>query len=999
MSKCQSMKLLTEIESSYNPKSVEEGWYTLWESRKFFTPSSDPEALNTKNKWVSLLPPPNVTGSLHIGHALTVSIQDCLTRWHRMKGDVTLWLPGTDHAGIATQSVVERTLYKDENLKRHDLGRTKFVEKVFEWNDKYGSNIKNQLKRLGASLDWTREVFTMDQPRSTAVIEAFVRLYDSGHIYRNTRLVSWCPYLSTALSDIEVEPMEITSPTFITIPGYDSSVEVGSLWVFQYPVMVGSETRYLPVATTRLETMLGDVAVAVNPDDARYKEMVGCKIKHPFFPDREMVVVADSHVDMEFGTGAVKITPSHDKNDFEIAKRHGLPFLNIFTNDGKINENGGEFATMHRFQCRKVLEKRLKEIGLFLDKKPNTKPMMVPRCSRTGDIVEYMLIPQWYVNCKDLAKRAIEVVRNGSLKIIPSSYVSVWNQWLENIQDWCISRQLWWGHRIPAYRVTSSAIPASEERWVVGRDFEEAQQRAQTLFPNLPDLTLTQDEDVLDTWFSSGLFPLSTLGWPDTDTSDFKSFFPTSLLETGNDIIFFWVARMVMLSLHFVDMLPFNEIYMHPLVRDSRGEKMSKSKGNVVDPIDIIEGTTLERLNQNILNSSLPQGEIKRALALQKQQFPDGIPICGVDGLRLGLLALMRHNRAILLDVNKLVSSRHFGNKIWNATKFAILRTKFFRPSVQHTYNHYNTVKSYKGDNSLECKFKWEDKWILHKLNQYTKRVTDGLEAYQFYDVVQATYDFWLYQLCDVYLELVKNRLPSVIDDSSFVPTPESNAAAFVIHTCFSESLKLLHPIMPFITEELYHHLPEYLRKHESISISTFPKPNVEWENEALDAEMDTLFSVVHSFRSLATTLGLAQNTNKVGFITTDEPTRHLLYDKLHLIETLSKFKSISIVSNTSTELYHCVQNVVSSSLVTYINVDETVDLVKTSSMLNDRLSKTNKMLESYLKKLEVPNYEDKVPSDVRSLNDSKIKELSHEKQQLEEAIRDLGRLKLNNFK
>nr|PVC49655.1 valyl-tRNA synthetase [Theileria orientalis] len=992
MSKSAPKKLLTELESSYNPKLVEEGWYSWWESRKFFTPSTDYDSIPGKNKWVSLLPPPNVTGSLHIGHALTVSIQDCLTRWylvgvylifrHRMKGDATLWLPGTDHAGIATQSVVERMLYQKQKLKRHDVGRPKFVEMVFEWNQKYGSNIKNQLRRMGASLDWTREVFTMDAPRSAAVLEAFVRLYDSGLIYRNTRLVSWCPYLSTALSDIEVEPLEVTSPTFITIPGFESSVEVGSLWVFNYPVVFGSETRHLPVATTRLETMLGDVAVAVNPEDERYKDLVGCKIQHPFFPEREMVVVADAHVDKDFGTGAVKITPSHDKNDYDIAKRHALPFINIFTNDGKINENGGEFSTMHRFQCRKVLEKRLQEIGLFVEKKPNSKPMMVPRCSRTGDIVEYMLIPQWYVDCKDLANKAIEVVKNGSLKITPASHVSVWYQWLENIQDWCISRQLWWGHRIPAYRVTSPEFPPTSDHWVVGRDLEEARERAKKQFPDCKELTLDQDDDVLDTWFSSGLFPLSTMGWPDENAVDFKKFFPTELLETGNDIIFFWVARMVMLSLHFVGKLPFSEVYMHPLVRDAKGEKMSKSKGNVVDPLDIIDGTTLEKLNQTILNSTLPQGEVKKALAMQKQQFPEGIPQCGVDALRLGLLGLMRHHRAIHLDVNKLVSSRHFGNKIWNATKFAILRTKFYEP------------------NGVDYALTWEDKWILHKLNQYVKRVNEAMESYHFYDAVQATYDFWLYQLCDVYLELVKNRLPSLVDDSAFIPNEDSNAAAFVIHNCFSTSLRLLHPIMPFITEELYHHLPPYLVTHESICVSDYPGENAEWEHPELDAEMESLFSVVHSFRSLASTLGLAQNMNKVGFLTVnDEALRKILVDKVHLIELLSKFKSISIADGANEQLSSCVQNVISSSLVTYILVDENVDLVKTSAMLSDRLSKTVKMLDSYLKKLQVPNYEAKVPLSVRELNESKIGELSYEKSQLEAAVADLERLKLTNHR
>ncbi|KAK1933390.1 putative valyl-tRNA synthetase [Babesia divergens] len=970
-------KTLGELQNAYDPNSVEEGWYEWWESSGFFSPSDKPESGNGRGRFVALLPPPNVTGKLHIGHALTVSIQDCLARWHRMKGDTTLWIPGTDHAGIATQTVVERMLMQTENKKRHDYSREVFIDKVFEWNQKYGSNIKMQLRRMGASLDWTRDAFTMDAVRSKAVIEAFVRMYDDGLIYRNTRLVSWCPHLSTALSDIEVEPFEVTAPINIKLPGYHKTVEVGSLWVFKYQLKTDGDEQYISVATTRIETMLGDVGVAVHPNDPRYKHLVGCELIHPFIKTRKLVVIADEHVDPEYGTGAVKLTPSHDKNDYDIAKRHGLPFITIFTNDGMINENGGEFAGLHRFECRKVIEGRLKELNLLEDKVPNTKPMTIPRCSRTGDIVEYMIIPQWYVNCKELADRALEHVRNGDLNLMPPSYVQVWEMWLNNIQDWCISRQLWWGHRIPAYRLKSDAL-RNEETWVVARNLDEAKERVKKQFPHIITFDLQQDEDVLDTWFSSGLFPLSTLGWPDEQNPDFMKFFPTTLLETGNDIIFFWVARMVMMSLHLVGKLPFTQIFLHPLVRDARGEKMSKSKGNVIDPLEIIEGASLESLNQKLLASSLPQGEIKKAIALQKQQFPQGIPPCGTDALRLGLLALTRQNRAILLDVNKLICSRHFGNKIWNAFKFAM-------PKIQQLKVHIDTIPK-----TLE----WEDRWILMKLNQYIEKVTTALENYQFGDAVQAAYDFWLYQLCDVYLEVVKPRLPG-FQESLTVVTPKLEGAIYALNSSFSVGIRLLHPIMPYITEELYHHLPDHIRSSESICVSQFPTVNAAWDDASVDDEMQLMKSAVHSLRSLSVTLGIAVNANKDGFLVATEAKDSKSLDMLSgHIATLAKFKTVSVVPPGAPELAQCVKDV-AGAFVACVRVDQSMDLSKTTDKLNAKLQKSKQALQGYEKKLAMPEYDTKVPENVRELNASKIEELNTEIAQLERAISELERLKL----
>eukprot|EP00371_Babesia_bovis_P003320 XP_001611967.1 valyl-tRNA synthetase [Babesia bovis T2Bo] len=968
-------KVIGELQNAYDPKAVEEGWYDWWKASGFFSPNASPES-NAKGRWIALLPPPNVTGKLHIGHALTVSIQDCLARWHRMRGDVTLWIPGTDHAGIATQTVVERMLMQTENKTRHDFSREDFIKRVFQWNDQYGNNIKDQLGRMGASLDWTRDAFTMDAPRSKAVIEAFVRMYNDGFIYRATRLVSWCPHLSTALSDIEVDTFDVTSPVTIKVPGYEKSVEVGWLWIFKYEVKGSSPVQYISVATTRIETMLGDVAVAVLPNDNRYRDYVGKELVHPFVSDRKLIVIADEHVDPEYGTGAVKLTPSHDKNDYDIAKRHGLPFISIFTDDGKINKNGGEFAGMHRFECRKAIEKRLKEMEILEDKVPNTKPMSIPRCSRTGDIVEYMIIPQWYINCKDLAARAMEHVRSGDLTLIPSTYVSVWEMWLGNIQDWCISRQLWWGHRIPAYRVISQELDG-EAPWVVAHDIQEAEALAKKQYPDLGTFELKQDEDVLDTWFSSGLFPLSTLGWPDEKHPDFMKFFPTTLLETGNDIIFFWVARMVMMSLHLVGKLPFNTVYLHPLVRDARGEKMSKSKGNVLDPLEVIEGATLDSLIDKINNSSLPQGEIKKAIVLQKQQFPQGIPACGTDALRLGLLSLTRQNRAILLDVNKIICSKHFGNKIWNALKFTM-------PKITQVPMDINSVP---------C-LHWEDRWVLSKLNEYISKVTAAFENYQFGDAVQAAYDFWLYQLCDVYLELIKPRLPSHKD----VPTddlPRVEGAIYALSWSFSIGLRLLHPIMPFITEELYHHLPEHLRTSESISISEFPIINPIWDDNDVDTEMELLKSAVHSFRSLAATLGIAPNVPKTGFVVAPEARdAELLKTLSNHVATLAKFESVTVVTQGHEALSQCVQDV-SLTYIAYLQVDKDMDLSKTTAKLSKNLEKSRQSLQGYLKKMQAPDYETKVPESVRQLNSTKVDELNVEISQLERAIAELERLRV----
>ncbi len=605
---------------TYQPKYVEAAWQSWWETKGYYKPDvAAGLAAAQEDKFVMVIPPPNVTGSLHLGHALTNAVEDTLTRWHRMNGKVTLWVPGTDHAGIATQSVVEKRLKKEENLTRHDLGRDEFVKRVWEWKETYGNKITGQIRSLGASCDWGREAFTMDANLSTAVTEAFCKFHEDGLLYRDTRLVNWSCALRSAISDIEVDYEDLEGRTFLPMPGHDPSkkYEFGMITSFAYKVD-GSPDQELVVATTRLETMLGDTAVAIHPDDPRYKHLHGKYLVHPFVNRKIPIITDGTLVDMSFGTGAVKVTPAHDPNDYACGKRNNLDFIIMLSEDGTIAATGGQYAGMQRYDCREKIEKDLKELGLFRGKEVNK--MRLGRCSRSGDIIEPMLTPQWYVNCSSMASRATAAVRNGDLKIVPAMHEETWYYWLDNIRDWCISRQLWWGHRIPAYfaRINGEVAlernePSNNRRWVVARTEEEALKKASAMLGvATTEITLEQDEDVLDTWFSSGLFPFSVFGWPNK-TDDFKAFYPTSLLETGLDILFFWVARMVMMGLHLTDTLPFTTVYLHAMVRDKYGRKMSKSLGNVIDPLEVIYGCTLEDLLKKIEQGNLAAREVSRS--------------------------------------------------------------------------------------------------------------------------------------------------------------------------------------------------------------------------------------------------------------------------------------------------------------------------------------------------------------------------------------------------
>lgn len=621
---------------AYDPKVIEEGRLDWWEQHDLFKPEWGPDGkVKPEGSFVIPIPPPNVTGSLHMGHALTNALQDTMIRWQRMKGKTTLWLPGMDHAGISTQSVVEKMLWKKEKKTRHDIGREAMMKLIWDWKDVYHDNIKNALRRVGGSFDWSREAFTMDPNLSAAVTETFVRLHEEGIIYRANRLVNWCVALNTSLSNLEVENKEIEGRTLLDVPGYERKVEFGVLTHFCYEID-GTKER-IEIATTRPETMIGDSGIAVHPTDKRYQHLIGKSARHPFV-DRLLPIVADEDVDPEFGTGAVKITPAHDFNDFNRGKAHNLEFISVMNDDGTFNKHGGPFAGMKRFDARYAVIEALKEKGLYV--KWENNPMKVPRCAKSNDVIEPILKPQWWMKMESLAEPAIKAVENGEIIIRPESAEKSYFRWMRNINDWCLSRQLWWGHQAPAYFVKIEGEENDEsdgEYWVTGRTEEDARKKAEVKFSG-KKFTLERDPDVLDTWFSSGLWPFSTLGWP-KKTHDFENLYPTSVLETGWDILFFWVARMIMLGIKMTGQVPFREVYCHSLIRDSEGRKMSKSLGNVIDPLDVMEGIQLQALHDKLLLGNLAEKEVATATRYQKKAFPKGIPECGADALRFALVS------------------------------------------------------------------------------------------------------------------------------------------------------------------------------------------------------------------------------------------------------------------------------------------------------------------------------------------------------------------------
>ncbi|XP_029592230.1 valine--tRNA ligase-like isoform X1 [Salmo trutta] len=975
--------VLSALPDSYSPQYVEAAWYSWWEKQGYFKPEYGRKSIsepNSRGVFMMCIPPPNVTGSLHLGHALTNAIQDSLTRWHRMRGETTLWNPGCDHAGIATQVVVEKKLMRERGMSRHDLGRDQFIQEVWKWKNEKGDRIYHQLKKLGSSLDWDRACFTMDPKLSYAVQEAFIRLQEDGVIYRSKRLVNWSCTLNSAISDIEVDKKELTGRTLLPVPGYKDKVEFGVLVSFSYKIE-GSDEEVI-VATTRIETMLGDSAVAVHPADPRYQHLKGKMVLHPFC-DRKMPIVFDEFVDVNFGTGAVKITPAHDHNDYEVGNRHNLAFINVLDENGLLINVPAPFLGMKRFEARKAVLQALKDRGQFKETKDN--PMVVPVCSRSKDIVEPLLKPQWYVDCADMGKQAADSVREGRLKIIPDHHHKTWFNWLDNIRDWCISRQLWWGHRIPAYFVTVNdpSVKPGEDMdghyWVSGRTEEEARDKAAKRFNVSTDkITLRQDEDVLDTWFSSGIFPFSIFGWPN-ETQDLSVFYPGSLLETGHDILFFWVARMVMMGLKLTGKLPFKEVYLHAVVRDAHGRKMSKSLGNVIDPLDVITGISLEGLYAQLQDSNLDPVEVEKAKQGQKSDYPTGIPECGTDALRFALCAYTSQGRDINMDVNRILGYRHFCNKLWNAVKFA-MRTlgDNFVPSEKAQLC---------GEESVS------DRWILSRLCSAVGQCNAGFQAYDFPAITTAIYNFWLYELCDVYLESVKPVFSRAEDSGS---QSQAVVCRQTLFTCLETGLRLLAPIMPFVGEELYQRLPRRRSQDDHSSIHVTPYPETEefcWHSEDVDRQMEFAMTVVRTIRSLRADYNLTKTRADCYLQCIDSETMSLVEQYSLQIQTLSLSQTIQPVPATGAVPEGCAVAIASDRCTIHLMLKGLIDLEKEVAKLTVKKGELEKQMDKLREKMDKSDYKEKVPVKVQELDAEKMRQSQTELEKAKEAIDNFKRM------
>ncbi len=864
------------IDKVYDPKQVEQKWYRFWQEKNYFRA----ESVSAKPPFSIVIPPPNVTGVLHMGHALNNTLHDIIVRFKRMLGFNTLWLPGTDHAGIATQNVVERELLK-ENLRPENIGREKFIERVWQWKEKSGGVIIEQLKRLGCSCDWSRERFTMDEGLSRAVREVFVRLYEEGLIYRGDYIINWCPRCKTALSDVEVEHEETK----------------GHLYYIRYPLADGK--RSVTVATTRPETMLGDTAVAVNPGDRRYKSVVGKDVILPLI-NKNIPVIGDPYVDVEFGTGALKITPGHDFNDFEIGRKHNLEVIKVIDDDGRMSANAGRYAGMDRFEARERIIEDLRTAGLL--EKIEDYPLVVGRCYRCKTVVEPIVSLQWFVRMKPLAEPAIEAVRDHRVQIIPEMWEKVYFEWMENIKDWCISRQIWWGHRIPV--------------WYCDNCNEIYVSREEVTSCAKCGGGVRQESDVLDTWFSSGLWPFSTLGWPDK-TDDLRTFYPTSLLITGFDILFFWVARMIMMGLHFMNDVPFRHVYIHALVRDADGKKMSKSKGNVVDPLLMIEKY-------------------------------------GTDAFRFTFAMLAAQGRDVLLSEERIEGSRNFVNKIWNASRLtaALLENVAFEPEAQPS--------SF-----------LPDKWIRSRLQKVAGEVADAIDSYRYSDAAHVLYGFVWHEFCDWYLELIKPNLYGKV--TSF----DTRVTAANLHATFIDMLKLLHPFMPFVTEEIYQRMPS--KKDESIMVSPFPRVRENEIDEESETRMTTVMGIIDAIRNIRGEMGFAPSS-KIEVQIRANGERPLVEAYEYYIKELARVSDIAYITD------HAPKRAalgIFKDVEVFVPIKDPEIIHKEHSRVEKELGKVTQEMDRVFNKINNRAFREKAPEEILQKEEASYEELRVKREKL----------------
>ena len=923
----------------YNPAEIESKHYQNWEEQGYFQPDMD----LTKPSFSIQLPPPNVTGTLHMGHAFNQTIMDGLTRYYRMKGCNTAWIPGTDHAGIATQIVVERQLAA-QNVSRHDLGREKFLEKVWEWKEVSGGTITQQMRRVGCSADWTREYFTMDDVRAETVTEVFVRLFEQGLIYRGKRLVNWDPVLGTAVSDLEVESVE----------------EQGSMWHIRYP-LADNPAEAVIVATTRPETLLGDVAVAVNPEDERYTHLIGKELILPL-TGRTIPVIADEYVEKDFGTGCVKITPAHDFNDYEVGKRHDTRLINVFDLEAKVLANAevfnfkGEaqqgfalpekYAGLDRFAARKQMVADLQEQGFLVEIKPHT--LMTPKGDRTGSVIEPMLTSQWFVAMSatpnggepdsefkglSLADKAKKAVDSGAVRFIPENWVNTYNQWMNNIQDWCISRQLWWGHQIPAWYDNEGNV-------YVARNQEEAEKQA-------GKTGLTREEDVLDTWFSSALVPFSTLGWP-SETDELKAFLPSNVLVTGYEIIFFWVARMIMMTTHFTGKVPFKDVYIHGIVRDHEGKKMSKSEGNVIDPVDLIDGIDLEKLLVKRTTGLRKPETAPKVEEATKKLFPEGIPSMGADALRFTMASYASLGRSVNFDFKRAEGYRNFCNKLWNATNFVLMNTE---------------DKDCGQDEMQPLAFTFADQWIIGKLQQAEAAVAEAFETYRFDLAAQTLYEFVWNEYCDWYIELAKVQI------QTGCPTTQRTTRRTLVRV-LETILRLLHPIMPFITEELWQVIAPLAnaKTADSIMLAAYPQADKEKIVQTAFDKMAALKDLVEEVRKLRGEMGIAPNVKAPLFVEGSAELEGLL----KYLPSLTRLTEAKLVDSLPEAEDAPVAVCNGARLMLKVEIDKAAETAR----LSKEAEKLQKALDKLNAKLSKPGYTEKAPAHLVEKDKADLAEL-----------------------